>query len=69
LNENFEKIEMIFRNKNHSRSKNLKNLIMSKLIYQQNDDKISFKKNEMFNNIIFEFVVNQSKRKNESEKI
>ncbi len=42
---------------------------MSKLIYQQNDDKISFKKNEMFNNIIFEFVVNQSKRKNESEKI
>ncbi len=37
---------MIFRNKNHSKSSKSQNLIMSKLIHQQDSDKISFKRNE-----------------------
>ncbi len=60
---------MIFKNKNYSKSKKSKNLIISELIHQQNEDKISFKRNEMFENIAFEFVANQSERKNESEKV
>jgi hypothetical protein len=60
-NENFKKIKMIFRNKNNSRSSQQENLIVSKLLHFQNDDKISFKTNENFENIFSENLSNQWK--------
>jgi hypothetical protein len=47
-NENSKEIEMIFRNKNNSKSKQQKKLIMSKLVHLENDDKISSRRNENF---------------------
>jgi hypothetical protein len=69
-NENLEWIKMIFKNKNHSKSSKSQNLIMSKLIHQQDNDKISLEKNEMLEDIVCEFVTNQWEcRKFESNKI
>ncbi len=47
-NENSKKIEVIFENKNNSRSSQQKNLTVSKLVHFENDDKISFQRNENF---------------------
>jgi hypothetical protein len=47
-NENFKRIEIIFENKNNSKSSQQKNLIVSKLVHFENDDKISFRRNENF---------------------
>jgi hypothetical protein len=47
-NENFRRIEMIFRNKNNSKSSQQKNLIVSKFVHLENDDKISSRRNENF---------------------
>jgi hypothetical protein len=47
-NENSRKIEMIFENKNNSKSSQQKNLTVSKLVHFENDDKISFRRNENF---------------------
>jgi hypothetical protein len=47
-NENFKRIEIIFRNKNNSKSSQQKNLTVSKLVHLENDDKISSRKNENF---------------------
>jgi hypothetical protein len=45
-NENSKKIEMIFENKNNSRSS--KNLTVSEFVHLENDDKISSRRNENF---------------------
>jgi hypothetical protein len=50
--ENSEWIEVIFRNKDHLKSSKSQNLIVSKLIHQQDSDKISFEKDEMFEDVI-----------------
>ncbi len=69
-NENSKEIEMIFKNKNHSKSSKSQNLIMSKLIHQQDNDKISLERNEMLKNIVCASVTNQWEcRKFESDKI
>jgi hypothetical protein len=47
-NENFKENEMIFKNKNNSKSSQQKNLIVSKLVHFENDDKISSRRNENF---------------------
>jgi hypothetical protein len=47
-NENSKRIEMIFENKNNSRSSQQKNLTVSKLVHLENDDKISSRRNENF---------------------
>jgi hypothetical protein len=47
-NENSKKIEMIFENKNNSRSSQQKNLTVSRLVHLENDDKISSRRNENF---------------------
>jgi hypothetical protein len=47
-NENSKRIEMIFENKNNSRSSQQKNLIVSELVYLENNDKISSRRNENF---------------------
>jgi hypothetical protein len=57
-NENAKKIEMILENKNYSRSSQSKNLTLSRFIHFKNDDTISFKKNEMFEDFVCEFVSN-----------
>jgi hypothetical protein len=49
---------MIFRNKNHSKSSKSQNLIVLKLVHQQNNDKISLEKNEMLEDVICEFITN-----------
>ncbi len=69
-NESLEWIEMIFKNKNHSRSSKSQNLIMSKLIHQQDNDKISLERNEMLEDIVCKSVTNQWEcRKFESDEI
>jgi hypothetical protein len=57
--ENSREIEMIFRNKNNSKSNQQKNLIVSELLHLQNDDKISSERNENFENISSETLTNQ----------
>jgi hypothetical protein len=58
-NEDFRKTEMIFKNKNNSWSSQQEKLIVSKLLHLQNDDKISFRRNENFENIFSENLTNQ----------
>jgi tRNA A22 N-methylase len=58
-NENFKEIEIIFKNKNNSRSSQQENLIVSELLHLQNKDKISSWKNENFENIFSENSSNQ----------
>ncbi len=60
-NENVKKIEVIFENKNYSRSSQSKNLILSKLVHFQNDHKISFERNENLKNIFCKNFTNQWK--------
>ncbi len=62
-NENVKIIEMILENKNYSRSSQSKNLTLSKFVHFENDDKISFKKNEMLENFFNKNVMNQLKFK------
>jgi hypothetical protein len=50
---------MIFRNKNHSKSSKSQNLTVLKLVHQQDNDKISFERNEMFKDVVCEFITNQ----------
>jgi hypothetical protein len=57
--ENFRETEMIFRNKNNSRSNQQENLTVSELLHLQNDDKISSERNENFENISSETLTNQ----------
>jgi hypothetical protein len=47
-NENSRKIKMIFKNKDNLKSNKSQNLFMLKLIHFENDDKISFRRNENF---------------------
>jgi hypothetical protein len=58
-NENFKRIEMIFKNKNNSKSNQQENLIVSKLLHLQDDDKVSFERNENFENTFSETLTNQ----------
>ncbi len=60
-NENSKRIEMIFKNKNNSKSSQQKNLIVSKLVHFENDDKISSRRNENFENTFSENFSNQWK--------
>ncbi len=53
-----ERIKEIFRNKNYSRSRKSQNLIVSRLLHQQNSDKISLERNEMLEDLVCEFVTN-----------
>ncbi len=62
-NENVKKIEVIFENKNYSRSSQSKNSTLSRFVYFENDDKISFKKNEMFENFLCKDFSNQWKNR------
>ncbi len=57
--ENSRETEMIFRNKNNSKSSQQENLIVSELLHLQNDDKISSERNENFENISSETFTNQ----------
>jgi hypothetical protein len=57
--ENSRRLEMIFRNKNNSRSSQQENLIVSELLHLQNDDKISSERNENFENISSEILTSQ----------
>ncbi len=50
---------MIFKNKDHSKSSKSQNLTVSKLVHQQDSDKISFEKNEMLEDVVCEFITNQ----------
>jgi hypothetical protein len=47
-NKNSKEIEMIFRNKNNSKSNQQKNLTVFELVHLENDDKISSRRNENF---------------------
>jgi hypothetical protein len=47
-NKNSRRIEMIFENKNNSKSSQQKNLTVSELVHFENDDKISSRRNENF---------------------
>ncbi len=58
-NENSKEIEMIFRNKNNSKSNQQENLIVLRFLHLQNDDKISSEKNENFENTSSETFTNQ----------
>jgi hypothetical protein len=62
-NENVKRIEMIFENKNYSKSSKLKNLTFSELVHFQNNDKTAFKKNENLKNISCRTFTNQWKDK------
>jgi hypothetical protein len=44
--------ELKFRNKNHSKSSKSQNLIVPKFIHQQDNDKISLKRNEMLEDLV-----------------
>jgi hypothetical protein len=57
--ENSKESEMIFRNKNNSRSSQQENLTVSELLHLQNDDKISSEKNENFENISSKTLTSQ----------
>jgi hypothetical protein len=58
-NENAKKIEMILENKNYLKSSQSKNLTLSRFEHFKNDDKISFKRNEMLEDLVYEFASNQ----------
>jgi hypothetical protein len=57
--EDSRKTEMIFRNKNNSKSNQQENLTVSELLHLQNDDKISSERNENFENISSETFTDQ----------
>jgi sortase (surface protein transpeptidase) len=58
-NKNFKKMEMIFKNKNNSRSSQQENLTVSEFLHLQDDEKISFERDENFENIFSETFTNQ----------
>jgi hypothetical protein len=58
-NENAKEIEVIFENKNYSKSSQSKNLTLSEFVHFQNDDKISFKRNDNLKNISCKNFTNQ----------
>jgi hypothetical protein len=60
-NENVKEIKVILENKNYSRSNQSKNLTLSRFIHFKNDDIISFKRNEMFEDLAYESASNQWK--------
>jgi hypothetical protein len=60
-NENAKRIEVILENKNYSRSNQSKNLILSRFVHFKNDDKISFERNEMLENLVCESASTQWK--------
>ncbi len=60
-NKNAKEIEMVFENKNYSKSSQSKNLILSELVHFQNDDKISFERDENLKNISCRNFTNQWK--------
>jgi hypothetical protein len=57
--EDSKETEMIFRNKNNSRSNQQENLTVSELLHFQNDDKISSERNENFENTFSETFTGQ----------
>jgi hypothetical protein len=60
-NESARRIEVILEDKNYSRSSQSKNLTLSRFVHFKNDDKISFRRNEMFEDFVCESASNQWK--------